>query len=83
MAKNVPAMVEHLRRTFRDGIRTHYNFMDLEMGGIRQADGSLAPLMSLSIGVVTTETGPFSDIREITETAADLRRLDQEAQPRA
>jgi diguanylate cyclase (GGDEF)-like protein len=81
-SKNVPVMVEHLRRTFREGIRTHYNFMDLEMGGIRQPDGGVAPLMSLSVGVVTNQTGPFSDIREITETAAELRRLDQEGKPR-
>jgi hypothetical protein len=35
--------------------------------------------MSLSIGVATDKQG-FSDIREITEAAAELRRLDQEKQ---
>jgi hypothetical protein len=30
--------------------------------------------MSLSIGVVTVDNGPFYDIREITEEAATARR---------
>jgi hypothetical protein len=32
--------------------------------------------MSLSVGLVLPESGPFADIREITEVAAELRRLD-------
>ena len=48
----------------------------LEQGGIRQANGTTAPFMTLSIGVVTGDQ-PFSDIREITELAAELRRQDQ------
>ena len=38
-------------------------------------DGSTGPLMSLSFGVVSPEKQRFADIREITETAAELRRL--------
>jgi hypothetical protein len=30
--------------------------------------------MSLSVGVVTADDGPFADIREITEVAASARR---------
>lgn len=36
--------------------------------------------MMLSIGVVSDKTHRFSDIREITETAAELRRLDLSSQ---
>ena len=79
MEKNVASMVEQLRKRFNEEVMTHYNFIDREQGGIRLTDGSLAPLMSLSIGVVSSKT-PFSDIREITEAAAELRRLDQEEQ---
>ena len=79
MEKNVAPMVEQLRKRFNDEVLTHYNFIDREQGGIRLVDGSFAPLMSLSIGVVSSKT-PFSDIREITEAAAELRRLDQEEQ---
>ena len=79
MEKNVAGMVEQLRKRFNQEVLTHYNFIDREQGGIRLSDGSLAPLMSLSIGVVSSKT-TFSDIREITEAAAELRRLDQEEQ---
>lgn len=79
MEKNVTTLVEQLRKRFNEEVLTHYNFIDREQGGIRLVDGSFAPLMSLSIGVVSSKT-PFSDIREITEAAAELRRLDQEEQ---
>lgn len=79
MEKNVAPMVEQLRKRFNEEVLTHYNFIDREQGGIRLVDGTFAPLMSLSIGVVSSKT-PFSDIREITEAAAELRRLDQEEQ---
>jgi PleD family two-component response regulator len=79
MSRNVPAMIDNLRQTFREEVKTHYGFMDIEQGGIRQPDGSLAPLMSLSFGVVSSQNQAFSDIREITETAAEMRRMDQEA----
>lgn len=77
MAENVQPMVEQLRQRFSEGIQAHYNFMDREQGGITMPDGSEAPLMRLSIGLVSDKTQSFSDIREITETAAELRRLDQ------
>jgi hypothetical protein len=34
------------------------------------------PLMKMSAGLITSETRAFSDIREITELAAEARRLD-------
>lgn len=77
-SKEVAAMVDQLHQRFDADIRTHYNFLDSEQGGIRLADGTLAPLMRLSSGVVSGEAQTFSDIREITETAAELRRMNQE-----
>ncbi|MEM6530249.1 MAG: hypothetical protein AAF653_18255, partial [Chloroflexota bacterium] len=59
-------------------VRQHYSFIDREReyilaptsdGGERQT-----PLMSLSVGAVSTRTHQFSDIREITELAAEDRR---------
>ena len=70
----VDELVAELRRRFDEESRTHYNFMDLEQGGIRLSGGQLAPFMRLSTGVVRAGSQPFSDIREITETAAELRR---------
>ena len=80
MADNIPAIVEELRQRFDEGILSHYSFIDREQGGIMQPDGNLVPLMKLSIGIVSDKTQRFSDIREITETAAELRRLDRDKQ---
>ncbi len=80
MADNVPAVIEDLRKRFDDGILSHYSFIDREQGGIMQPNGNMVPLMKLSIGVVSDKTQRFSDIREITETAAELRRLDRDKQ---
>jgi diguanylate cyclase (GGDEF)-like protein len=77
MSDNIPVMVDKLRQRFNEEILSHYNFMDREQGGISMADGAMAPLMRLSIGAVSSETQRFADIREITEMAAELRRLDQ------
>jgi diguanylate cyclase (GGDEF)-like protein len=77
-AKNSERITRRIRQRFAKDILTHYNFMDSEKGGIRLPDGKLAPLMRLSIGVVSEKTRRFSDIREITETAAEQRRLDLE-----
>ncbi len=33
-----------------------------------------APLMSISIGVLTSQDGPFYDIRELSETAEETRQ---------
>jgi diguanylate cyclase (GGDEF)-like protein len=77
-AKNTDRIVERIRRRFAEEIMTHYNFMDSEEGGIRLSDGNLASLMRLSIGLVSAKMRQFSDIREITESAAEKRRLDLE-----
>jgi diguanylate cyclase (GGDEF)-like protein len=71
-------MLDTLCERFNEEIKMHYNFLDKEQGGIQMPDGSLVPLMTLSLGVVSSSTQRFSDIREITEAAADMRRLDQE-----
>ncbi|MEZ4593835.1 MAG: response regulator [Chloroflexota bacterium] len=76
----VSTMVDELRQQFDEGILSHYSFIDREQGGIMQPDGKLVPLMKLSIGVVSDKTQRFSDIREITETAAEMRRLDRDKQ---
>ena len=73
---NVNDLAETLRQRFNEEVQSHYNFIHREQGGIALEDGSTAPLMQLSIGIVTDKQG-FSDIREITEAAAELRRQDQ------
>jgi PleD family two-component response regulator len=78
-SKDVPKLTARLHEKFNENILTHYNFMDREQGGITQNDGVVSPLMHLSIGIVSSNTQQFSDIREITETAADFRRRDAES----
>ncbi len=76
-SKNVPGMVETLRSRFNEGVQSHYNFIHREQGGIEMPDGTISPLMRLSVGVVSDKTQRFTDIREITELAAEMRRMDQ------
>jgi GGDEF domain-containing protein len=63
---------------FNEEVKQHYSFIDRERGYILVPDGDIgerqAPLMRLAAGVVSTRTHQFSDIREITELAAENRR---------
>lgn len=69
-----------LKARFADEVQAHYNFIDRQQGFIMaaNAEGQMekTPLMTLSIGVVTPSQQTFSDIREITELAAEMRRQD-------
>ncbi len=73
-------IVKRLKERFNETILTHYNFMDRQQGYMTAPDENgnpfKFPLMSLSIGIVSPKTHNFSDIREITELAAEERRLD-------
>src|SRR5258707_1366932 len=79
-AEAAPRMRDRLKARFNAEAVTHYSFVDRERGYIlaKGQEGSevQVPLMSLSVGLVTSESGQFSDIREITEMAADARRQD-------
>lgn len=77
MSDAVKTMEEQLRQRFKEGILAHYNFMDREQGGIQKPDGSLVPLMKLSIGIVSDKSGAI-DIREVTEMASEKRRQDRD-----
>ncbi len=79
-APSMSRLVDGLRERFNEEIRAHYNFMDAEQGGIQLANGQTASLMRMSIGVISSQNHLFSDIREITELAAELRRADQDGQ---
>ncbi len=69
-----------LKDRFRSEIQTHYNFMDRQQGFIIAPDESgkpqPSPFMTLGIGIVSPATHTVSDIREITEIAAEERRQD-------
>ena len=77
------AIRDRLLARFNDEILTHYSFVDREQGYMvaGTADGAdiHVPLMTLQAGYVSSETHKFSDIREITELAAEDRRRRHEA----
>ncbi len=63
---------------FDDKVKQHYSFIDRERGYILVPDSIYGErqvaLMTLAAGDVSTRTHQFSDIREITELAAENRR---------
>lgn len=69
---------DRLIQRFNEEVVTFYSFRDRERGSIEIIDGNnqpqQAPLMTLAVGLIKHDTVPFSDIREITEVAADARR---------
>lgn len=69
-----------LKTKFAEGILSHYSFIDRDRGYIiiKDADGHdrRAPLMRMCVGLISSDTQQFTDIREITEAAAEARRLD-------
>ncbi|MCC6191596.1 MAG: response regulator [Anaerolineales bacterium] len=75
-----PRVRDRLKARFNDEILTHYSFVDRERGFslAKNHDGQevQVPLMTMAIGLVTSETRSFADIREITELAAEARRQD-------
>lgn len=75
---NPKRLQERLIERFTEEVKQHYSFIDRERGYILVPDGMngerQVALMSLSSGAVSTTTHRFSDIREITELAAEDRR---------
>jgi PleD family two-component response regulator len=71
---------QRLKIRFSEEIQTHYNFMDRQQGFIlapkAEGQNEKFPLMTLAVGIVSPSQQQFSDIREITELAAEARRQD-------
>ncbi len=81
--ESVNAIRERVKARFTDEVQTHYNFMDRQQGFIQvpKPEGGVGqvPFMTLAVGMVSPTQQSFSDIREITELAAEARRLDAAA----
>ena len=73
-------MKARLKERFDNEVQTHYNFMDRQQGFVQAPanDGTTVkvPFMTMSVGIVSPSMQSFSDIREITELAAEARRQD-------
>ncbi|NJL35224.1 MAG: hypothetical protein HC893_16960 [Chloroflexaceae bacterium] len=72
------AISERLINRFDEEVGLHYNYKHRKQGYIEATDehGMMRqiPLMSLSIGVLTSQDGPFYDIRELSETFEEARQ---------
>lgn len=77
-ALDADKLKQRLVKRFDEEVKQHYSFIDRERSYILVPDNERgerqAPLMSLSVGSVSTSTHQFADIREITELAAEDRR---------
>ncbi|MCS6889533.1 MAG: response regulator, partial [Chloroflexus sp.] len=76
--ERIQAICDRIITRFDDEIGLHYNYRHRKQGYIEFIDDSgetrQAPLMSLSVGVLTHEDGPFADIRELSEAAEEVRQ---------
>lgn len=76
---DIEALRSQVEERFNNEITTHYNFMDIEEGGIVLPDRTIAPIMAISFGIVSDGAMSYSDIREITEAAAAARLRNQQS----
>lgn len=76
----VDAIRGRIKERFDNEVLTHYNFMDRQQGFMQAPGdggaGEKVPFMTISMGTVSPSVHSFADIREITELAAEARRLD-------
>jgi DNA-binding response OmpR family regulator len=73
-------LIDKVKETFTEKVKQHYSFIDRERGYMLVPDAATekqVDLMNMTMGSVSTKTHQFSDIREITEMAADNRRRGQ------
>jgi len=72
------ALAEALAKRFNAEVGTHYDFVARQRGYVtyrdRMGQEQRAPLMTMAIGLISSNTQEFTDIREITEAAAEARR---------
>jgi PleD family two-component response regulator len=78
----VAPLRDTLVERFNEKVGTHYDFMTRSQGYLvmQDDDGNeiQVSLMELQVGTLTSDDGPFTDIREITEVAAEMRRRTQQ-----
>ena len=78
--ESMPNIRKAIKERFDEEVKTHYNFMDRQQGFIQttnsEGEAVQSPLMAMTMGVISPKEHRFADIREITEMAAEARRLD-------
>jgi len=78
-----PVIRQKIKARFAEEVQSHYNFIDRQQGFIQAPtpEGGVEKVgfMTIATGLVSPATQSFSDIREITELAAEARRQDSAA----
>ena len=78
--ESMPSIRATIKERFDEEVKTHYNFMDRQQGFVQTTNSEgetvQSPLMIMTMGVISPKEHRFADIREITEMAAEARRLD-------
>jgi diguanylate cyclase (GGDEF)-like protein len=72
-ADRAKVIADALVKRFNAEVGTHYDFQARQKGYIVY-QGQQAPLMTMATGIISPEAQEFTDIREITEAAAEARR---------
>ncbi|HMQ35562.1 MAG TPA: response regulator, partial [Chloroflexaceae bacterium] len=76
--ERIRAIADRLISQFDAEIGAHYNYKHKKQGYVEVPDDRggtrQVPLMSLAIGVLTSQDGPFYDIRELSESAEEARQ---------
>jgi PleD family two-component response regulator len=71
-------IADALVKRFDEEVGAHYDFKARQQGFItyKDKDGreQRAPLITMAVGIISPDVQQFTDIREITEAAADARR---------
>ena len=74
----IAALRAEITKRFNENVGTHYDFMTRMQGYLTVKDENgnevQVPLMTAQVGGLSIDDGPFTDIREITEVAAEVRR---------
>lgn len=70
---NASPILEEAKSRFKEHALSFYSFIDRERGYMLLGEKRVR-FMDLICGVITSDDGPFADIREITEMAAEARR---------
>ena len=74
----IAALRAEITKRFNENVGTHYDFMTRMQGYLTVKDENgnevQVPLMTAQVGGLSIDDGPFTDIREITEAAAEVRR---------
>jgi diguanylate cyclase (GGDEF)-like protein len=83
--EQAPAVIERLKEAFEERSKTFYTETDRDRGYLlfdrHTEHDRQAPFMTLSVGLLTDQDGPFADVDSLIEAVSARRRRDANASP--